>query len=314
MSITITSTTDSEETVQDATGDKQETVEEQNSESSEESQDETTEESETSEENDSEVEESESDDESEDDDSDDDDLAAKEKPKKKSGFKKRIERFQRRLSEKDERIAHLERLAFEKSSNQDDSVEKPVESVAVTEDKPQQDDFETHEEWVDALTDWKLEKREADRLSKERANQAKSAIQEQTETFQGRVQEFSKKHTDFKEVIEDVDDIKLSLGLQEALLSSEVGPNVMYELAQNRDEYARINSLSPIQAAKEIGKIEARISSSISESTNQNTKVKTTKVPKPIQPVGSSGGGGSSTKSPDKMSYQEYKKWRAKSG
>lgn len=107
--------------------------------------------------------------------------------------------------------------------------------------------------------------------------------------------------------MEDVDDIPMSLTVQEVILASDNGPELMYELAKNPEEYARICKLPAVQAARELGKFEARISSS--QDTKKETKQLTkTKAPPPIKPVGSKAS--SVTKSPDDMDFQEFKRWR----
>jgi hypothetical protein len=82
----------------------------------------------------------------------------------------------------------------------------------------------------------------------------------------------------------------------------------MYELAKNRKEYERINSLNALAMAREIGKIEAKLSRSKTTEAQEEIK-KITKAPAPLKPVGSKSSG-ISNKSPDEMDFHEYKKWR----
>lgn len=307
MSVQIVSTTDSDEAVLAATGGlaKNNESEETKSASSKDvkasKQDEITEDSETSEE----LEDSEStDDEDIKDDKED------QKPKKKGGFQKRIERFQKKLSEKDQALFEkdqiIARLSEKRAGNPDELKPEKVESLKSSDSKPKSENFDTHEEYVDALTDWKLEQKEKEREQKSRENQIKTEQQKKVSDFQAKVQEFQKSHDDFDEVVSDVDDIPLSFALRDAIVTSDLGPQVMYELAQNRDELTRINSLSLVDAAREIGKIEARLS----QESSSVKKIKTiTKAPPPIEPVGSKGSA-RVEKSPDDMSFNEFKKWR----
>lgn len=309
MSIQITSTTDSEKDVTAAIGNlsKADSKEEKSvsrDDSKDESQDETHEDSETSKVENDEDESSDSDNDEENKDESED-----KKPKKKGGFQKRIERFQKKLSEKDQELEYWRKEALRAKDPvkqvSDASADAKTQKT-VSDGKPKPDSFETHSEYIEALTDWKLEQKDKEREEKQKQTQVKTEYEKQVQSFQSKVQEFSKTAKDFQEVVNEVDDIPLSVGLQEAILSSDVGPNLMYELAKDREELERINSLSAVQAAREIGKIEARLSKA---DFTQTKEIKTTKAPPPISPV-SNKGTSKSTKSPDEMSYAEFKKWR----
>lgn len=302
MTIKIDSTTDSNEAVLAALGkleSKQSEVEEKQSESSE-TPDEKVEESETSK---SDSDQSDEDAEDQDDSDNDESKDDSSKPKKKGGFKKRIERFQKQLSEKDQELAYWREQAL-KGSKGDKPEQKP-EIEAKSDAKPKVDDFDSIEAYTEALTDWKISQKQKEFERKEIETKAKAEFKNQFDSFQSKVAEFSKTQDDFNEVIEDVDDIPLSVGLQESILTSDVGPQVMYELAKNREELERINRLSPIAQAREIGKIEARLG----EKNQKKPEAKVSKAPAPVSPVGTKGSL-KTTKSPDEMTFQEYKKWR----
>lgn len=298
--IKIESTTDTKAEIDAALGLKQE-VEETKSESSKEDESEQShDESDTSE---NESEESEDDDESKDEsESSEDDK----KPRKKNGFKKRVERFQRRLSERDLEIERLSReLEMAKSSKKDDKPED-TNLNKNTESKPKAADFDTHEDYVEALTDWKIAKEKAAIQKEAEERTHKESVKKQTETFQSKVNDFKKEAKDFDEVIEDVDDIGLSSVVQKAILTSDIGPQLMYELAKNRENLERINSLDVFTALKEIGKIEDKVQQRLSSKTlNKQT---TTKAPPPITPLNSKSS--KVSKSPDEMSFDEYKAYR----
>jgi hypothetical protein len=89
------------------------------------------------------------------------------------------------------------------------------------------------------------------------------------------------------------------------LRDSELGPQIAYHLARDRAECERIARLNPIAAVREIGKLEAKLSPSVSE---EKKTPKLSAAPEPIKPV--SGSTAASTKKPDEMEYQEYKRYR----
>lgn len=305
MSIKIDSTTDSTTAVSAALGDlaNKEAVVESTDKKSEVAEKQTTE---KADESDS----SESMEGAEESDSKDGDEEQKDdKPKKKSGFKKRIDKLNQRLMEKDREAEYWRAKAERPQQVQETSAQAIQTNQTVSADaKPNVDQFNTHAEYVEALTDWKVEQKEKAREAKAREIQAQTEMQKQAASHVERVKSFKEAHEDFDELIAEVDDIPISLTVKEVILGSDNGAELMYELAKNRDEYARICKLSPIAAARELGKFEARIKAS--ESKTETTK--TTKAPPPVKPVGSKAN--ATSKSPDEMSYQEFKKWREAQG
>lgn len=308
MSVQVESTTDLKESAHTSLGglDKKSKKVESKSASSDsdsELQDEMTEESETSE-----VENSESNDQLESE-SEKEELDSKEdekRPKKKGGFQKRIERFQKKLSDKEQELEYWKKEALK---NKDVSSKAEPKALEKTEPatKPKSDDFDSHEAYVEALTEWKLEAKEKEREAKNKEAQVKAEFQKKSESFQEKLSEFKEATEDFDEAMEDVDDVDVNLHLQEMFISSDFGPQLMYELAKDRKELERINSLSPLAAAREIGKIEARILKN--SDSSKETEKKQTKAPPPIAPVGSKGSV-RNAKSPEEMSYTEYAAWR----
>jgi hypothetical protein len=85
------------------------------------------------------------------------------------------------------------------------------------------------------------------------------------------------KYDDFDQVVKNPN-LPISDAMAEAIKSSDVGPDVAYYLGTNIKEAARISKLSPLMQAKEIGKIEAKLS-------DNPTVRKTTSAPAPISPV-----------------------------
>lgn len=209
-----------------------------------------------------------------------------EKPaKKKNGFKKRIDKLNQKLSVKEQETEYWKQEALKgqgaAKNNQTQEAQKKVE----TEGKPKATDFDTHDEYVEALTDWKIEAKEKATEAKQRQTQALTEAQKQGQAFQEKIGEFKKTTKDFDEVLEEVSDLRASPGLLEVIIRSKIGPQLMYELAKDRAELERINQLDVLDAAKEIGKIEVRLSKPESPSTEK----KQSKAPAPITPIGGSG-------------------------
>ncbi len=298
MNVTIESTTDSNDDVIKATGSSQKTVDDS---ASVKDTDETTDESDTSE---SAEEDSESHDEGDEEEGNQDDEKSDDKPqKKRSGFKRRIDKLSKRLTEKEAETEYWKQEALKKNQQAPEKSEASLPQAA-SEGRPDPDSFDLHEEYVEALTEWKLEQKLQEREVRERQERAKSEGESIFSAHMNRVDQFRQAHDDFDEVIEDVSSIPVPSTIQEAIITSENGPELMYQLAKNPEEFERLCKLSPLQAARELGKFEAKLS----QSSLKKPETKKTNAPPPINPVGSKAT--KSTRSPEEMSFQEYKKWR----
>jgi len=145
--------------------------------------------------------------------------------------------------------------------------------------KPTLDQFDSLEEYTDALTDYKLELKAQKEREDAAANEAKQRQTQLKSTFQERQNEFKSKVADYDEVVAEIAEIKLSSAIIETLAESELGPQLAYHFGKNPEELERINELSPISAAREIGKLEAKLSSTEKPPKKQSS------APNPITPV-----------------------------
>lgn len=237
----------------------------------------------------------------------DDAEVTEDRPKKKvGGFQKRIQKLTKRVSDAEREREYWREQAL-KTQSKEPAKAKTQGSVSETGDtEPNEEDFETHKAYVAALTDWKVEQKLKERDVAQRTEQIRTAHQTRVQTLQAKVKDFAKKHDDFQELIDQVD-TPMSPAVEEFfLMAADNAPELMYELAKNPDEYERINNLGPLAAARELGKIEARLASPQKE----KPKV-TTKAPPPPNPVsGRSDKAGKRTIFDPDLSQAEYEQMR----
>ncbi len=169
--------------------------------------------------------------------------------------------------------------------------------------KPTPDKFEDYGAYVEALTDWKTEEVVSKRMSERAQAQQQEA---RTTTWNERQAEARTAMPDYDEVVGS-SETPLSSHVAETILESEYGPALAYHLARNPEVLTRLNGMSPLQAAREVGRIEASLSSPTAAPT-----VKTTNTPKPASTTASQGR--TTTVDPNKMSMDEYRKFRAGQG
>jgi hypothetical protein len=92
-------------------------------------------------------------------------------------------------------------------------------------------------------------------LREERENEAK---ERRTSSFASRESEFAKTVSDYREVTRNPS-LPMTQGMVEAIAESDDGPALAYHLGKNPEIAEKLATLPPVAAAREIGKIEARL-------------------------------------------------------
>jgi hypothetical protein len=168
----------------------------------------------------------------------------------------------RARAEADQRVAALEaRLA------QQQAPAAAPKAVEPTRAKPQQSEFETYDEFVEAVYDWKTEQRQATERAqleaqyRTRAEQAQQAEQQtRMSGWAERMQAFAEKSPAFVEkAIPFLERVNPGTPLGDALMDSPIGPELALHLAEHPEELTRIGALHPIAALRELGKLESRL-------------------------------------------------------
>jgi len=229
--------------------------------------------------------------------------------RKPNGVQRRIDELTRKSYENEREAQYWKQIAQGKSGTTPASAPAPAADT-----KPTPDKFADYADYLEALTDWKADQKVSEALSKrdQDAQQKQELTQHQTrvKTWVERQAAVREALPDYDEVMGDAD-VAVSPHVQEILLDSDMGPQMAYHLAKNQDEAERISSLSPLAAARELGKLEAALASkSPQASTTANSQApapaapKVTKAPTPITPV--RGTGGQFTKAPESMSDAEW--------
>jgi hypothetical protein len=165
------------------------------------------------------------------------------------------------------------RLAREQRKWEREQAAKQAEMQAkraIPADLPPADSFESPEQYAELLAERKAEELIA------RREQAKLQS-ELLESFHEREEEARNKYDDFEQVAYNPK-LPITNEMAQTIQASEVGPDMAYYLGSNPKEAERISRLSPLLQAKELGKIEAKLSD------NPPVK-KTSSAPPPIAPV-----------------------------
>ncbi len=221
-----------------------------------------------------------------------------EQPKKVGGVAKRIDELTRNWREEQRRAERLERML--EQTLQRPAEPKPVETAPPQpQGEPKLDQFQTYEDYVSALADYKADQKL--KAFEEQIRQREQQAQQQAKQteFQSRLQAAKVEMPDFDEVALNPS-LPVSDTMADLIREMDDGPKVLYLLGQHPDVAARIASLPPTLAAVELGKFAVKASL---------PQLKTvTSAPPPVNPL--SGGVGSKPIDPDKMTADEWMKWR----
>lgn len=166
--------------------------------------------------------------------------------------------------------------------------------------KPKPDQFQTTEDYVEALAAFKADEIYRTR-SQESENQRREQAQRQhhqsvVSTYQQRVEAAQDKYPDFEDVAYS-DEVPITNAMAATIQESEMGPDIAYYLGKNVAEAQRIAKLSPFLQAKELGKLEAKIASA-------PEPVKTSSAPPPINPIRNATSGSSFVDTSDPKSLK----------
>ena len=219
-------------------------------------------------------------------------------------------RHQRRKEQMQRIQADLE--AKEKALSEAEARLQEIEQHAGTV-PPKQDDFETYEDFQAALSAHHAMRMMDDRQKAEYSRQAETHRQErarieaerQAEIAQGwqsQVQDALERYADFDKVALNPA-VPITPQIATMLASMDAGADVAYHLGMNMADARRIALLPDLEAAMELGRIEARLS------VPKANKV--TNAPDPVHPVKSAS---SVDRDWTKMSPEEYDEWRAGGG
>lgn len=182
--------------------------------------------------------------------------------------KKRLSGSARQKAKAD-RLAHENQQLQERLARLEAQVNPQATPKAEVEGKPTQDQFETHAEWVEALTDWKVKNIVQAEKAKEQTEKVNQSWEQKKNAARAEI-------PDFDEVLADME--TPAPVVVAVMAESEHSAKIAYHLAQHPDELQKINKMSPAGAALAIGKIAAAIEAPKPEK-------KATQAPPPLVPV-----------------------------
>lgn len=206
-------------------------------------------------------------------------IEAEKKPKKKNSFQERISELNTERKAAQEEAAR-ERVEKEQLRKELDALKKQSEPEPVVPEpdgKPKQDDYKEWADYVEALSDWKVDQ-------KFRAREIQQAEESAKQAWRRKVEETRAEFPDYDEVMASGGDIVLPNAVLAAIQESDIGPKLAHHLAANPDVAEALSKLSITSQVKQIGKIEASLSKAATP-VAEKPAVQISKAPQPVTPI-----------------------------
>lgn len=167
--------------------------------------------------------------------------------------------------------------------------------LATDKDKDGKPKYQTYEDFVEDLSDWKAEQRLATYEKSQAEKATKDAAQREQQkvstAWSEQVDKARKNHTDFDTVaLDPALVIPPGSAVEQWCLDSEIGPEILYHFGQHRDELAAVHKMPPVQAARYLTALEAELSGEEEpEKKPPEIETRRTKAPPPAAQVGGRG-------------------------
>lgn len=242
-------------------------------------------------------------------DDDEDDADLPERVRKQIGKKHRA----MREAEEFARQLYGDKTAAEQRAERAEAALKALQdaksgpATAKDSKEPKQSDFETVGDYAEALAEYKVEKKFAEREARQEQQRREHAAQEASNALDQRIAATIKEIPDYLEVIKDCE-LDAPPHVSVYIAESPIGPKIGYHFAKNPDDFDRIAKLSPIRAIAELGKLEDRLEKKPdvkADKADAGTVVTVSRAPTPITPL--EGKSATVQKDPAKMTLQELR-------
>ena len=159
---------------------------------------------------------------------------------------------------------------------------QPTPQAPKVDEEPQPSQFNDAFEYAKALAVYSTEQALAERDKQEAQAKVTQERQKVIETWANKVQQAKAVLPDFDDIVAS-SDVVIQDDIRDAILESDVGPQILYHLAENEDVAKKIAGLSAKQALREIGKLEARFETK--ETKSEPPPITRSKAPAPINPL-----------------------------
>jgi hypothetical protein len=222
----------------------------------------------------------------------------------------------RKLAEENAAKAQAEKEALEarlreyeeRISPQQQKAEDPIGA------EPRADQFDDAFEYAKALAEWSAEKALYERDQQEANRKIEEERQKVLKTWSEKLEKAKPNLADFDEVLESTQ-VVVSNEVRDAIIESDVGPEILYHLASlDGEEAEKFQALPVHKALREIGKLEARFEkqeAAQEEAVRSKPVVQKSKAPAPLSPIKATGSAMETPIGSDGEFHGSFQAWKA---
>jgi hypothetical protein len=179
--------------------------------------------------------------------------------------------------------------------------------------EPRADQFDDAFEYAKALAEWSAEKALYDRDQQEANRKAQEAQDKVLQSWKERLEKAKETLPDFDDMVASAT-VQIENTVRDAILESDVGPQILYELASDEEYAQKVAAMPVAKALREIGKLEARFEKQESaEETAVRSKpvVQKSKAPAPLSPIRATGSAMDNSIGSDGEFHGSFQAWKA---
>jgi len=184
------------------------------------------------------------------------------------------------------------------------------QAPAKVDEEPKPDQFTDAFEYAKALAEWSAEQALLNRDKQEAERKANEERQKLIQSWQIKLEQAKATLPDYEEMIAS-SDVVVNDDIRDAILESDVGPQILYHLAENPEIAKKITGGSTRQALRELGKLEARLEAKQPETKRIEPVVARSKAPEPISPIRAANSVPDVGMSTDGKFHGTYADWKA---
>lgn len=193
---------------------------------------------------------------------------------------------------------------------QSQPTQKQADPIGV---EPRPDQFDDAFEYAKALAEWSAEKALYERDQQELNRKAQEERNKMVKSWTEKLEKTKPSLPDFDDVV-DSSKVVVNDDIRDAILESDVGPEILYHLASlDEDEADKFMNLSQAKALREIGKLEARFEKqeAAEEPVRSKPVVQKSKAPAPLSPIKATGSAMDTPIGSDGEFHGSFQAWKA---
>jgi hypothetical protein len=232
----------------------------------------------------------------------DDEATGTDEKKQNPKLEKRFSELTKARKEAEAKVKELEERLMAQESNKAPVIPEPQSNQ-----KPSPDSYKDAFEYAEALAEWSAEQALARRELEVKQKEIQAKRETVIQTWQQKLEATKAELPDYEAMVSS-SSMSVNDTVRDAIIESDVGPRILYELASNDDLAEKLNGLNTAGALKLIGKLEAQFEKTEAPAkAEKKTVTAKSKAPEPIRPLRSTSGIADVGMDGNDMSYQQWK-------